>query len=125
MKFKKLKKLIAKTDYVRIVANDKDKGEYLSSEFVPDKYDDYQVVGFEHANRILVSDHKDLTGDGVEVVLQKKKKDKKPKKKNETTSKIKEATGNEFGHRDKRRKEKPAEKISDEKEQTKKNTDEE
>lgn len=117
MKFKKLKKLIAKTDYVRIVVNDVDDGNYLSSEFVPDKYDDYQVVGFEHAHHILVSDHKELTGDGVEVVLRKKK----VKKKNSTDEKIKEVKGDEL----KKKKEKITEKTSYKKKEDPKNTDEE
>lgn len=122
MKFKKLKKLISKTDYVRIVVDDVDDGEYLSSEFLPDKYDDYQVVGFEHAHHILVGDHKDLSGDGVEVVLRKKK----AKKKNDTSTKIKESTGNEFRDKGKKRKEKPVEKTSEvKKEETENSNDEE
>lgn len=127
MKFKKLKKLISKTDYVRIVVDDVDDGEYLSSEFLPDKYDDYQVVGFEHAHHILVGDHKDLSGDGVEVVLRKKKKKgKELKKNNDASSKIKETTSNEFRDKNKKRKEKLVKKISEvEKEETENSNNEE
>lgn len=102
MKFKKLKKLIAKTDYIRIVEEAvNEDSEYLSSEFVPDKYDDYHVIGFSHAKHISVSDHKELTGDGVEVVLQKKGKKSKNKDKDKT-SKIENVQKNKYNSKKKK-----------------------
>lgn len=72
MKFKKLRKIIAQTECVSINASGDDSYEaYLNMERVPKKYDDYKVIGISTVSKLAIPDVKDVTFDGIEILLKK------------------------------------------------------
>ena len=79
MKFKKIRKIVSKTDAISIMLSsigDVDKN-YINIDAVPDKYDKMKVIGFGRVSGITV-ENKHFDGillNGVEFLLNDEKKD--------------------------------------------------